>query len=168
MRSCQIWGNCNWTETITTTGHMHAKSHRMWLIVKSRRYTRTHIHTHEHRIWFTKACAHTNTHSPTCWDVVERWCLQNLQRLLLSQDPLCGRERTLCFKYGPQHWDKLPATNQLISQLRPQSMWVGFRSSAQRRAHAAVLLAPPEQLSDPWPVNERAVNLQRCLAAEEL
>lgn len=112
--------NYNWTEThILGRRHMHAKSHRMWLILKSRRCT--HTQALVYRGWCTHTHINKHVECPTCWDVVERRCLQNLQRLLLSQDPLCGRERTLCFKYGPQHWDKLPATNLLIRQLRVQA-----------------------------------------------
>lgn len=128
------------------------------------------MHTHTQALVCRSSCTHTHTQAqcPTCWDVVERRCLQNLQRLLLSQDPLCGRESTFRFKYGPQHWDEFPATNLLIRQLRPQSERTGFRSSAKQRAHAAAPLPPPERPPGPWPAKARKLftcrdaRLQRC------
>lgn len=110
------------------------------LIVES--HPNTHTHTHTER--GIRDC-------PTCWDVVERRRLEDLERLLLPQDSLCGRKRTFCFKYGPQHrvegglvaGDKATA---LKKKKKTEKVRGGFRSSKWLGARAVVptLLLQPD------------------------
>lgn len=85
--------------------------------------------------------------------------------------PLWERERILLQIWSAtlrQASSNDPANRAVINHAVQVSK--GFRSTAQQRAHVAVMPPPPPAAPepDPWAATGRAVVLQRCAAAEVL